>query len=402
MKIAIITQGHLPVPNVKGGGVETLITSLLKKNEIYKKFDITLFSIADNEAKKQSELYNKTKIVYSEYQERTLFDRIRCRLTKDFPLETPYSFTKVDKMLAKGNFDIILIENSPWQFPYFVKKYGEKVMLHLHNDWIHNDWEEPYRSRLKEAINNSGGVLAVSKFLKDRILTIEGVDSEKIQVYYNATDIELYSKELPMEEREELRKKYGVDKDDILVLYTGRVCKDKGVLEMAQAFEKIASKHQNVKLMIVGSIDYGETTYDEYTEQVKMTIDRYENQAVVTGFINYREMYKYYAIADIQVIPSVWEEPFGLVAIEGMSQGLAIVSTNSGGLPEILDNDSAVIISKKTIVDELVVALDRLIIDREYRETIGKNAYQKVSTAEEFNLEGYYKAFVNFIKQRGR
>ena len=61
------------------------------------------------------------------------------------------------------------------------------------------------------------------------------------------------------------------------------------------------------------------------------------------GFINSEDLSHIMSETSIIVIPSKWNEPFGLVAAEAMSNGIAIVSSNSGGLPEIISNNGILI-----------------------------------------------------------
>ena len=64
MKIAIICSSGLPVPAVKGGAIETLVEIICKENELYKKLDIDVYSIHDQEAIARSKEYEKTNFIY--------------------------------------------------------------------------------------------------------------------------------------------------------------------------------------------------------------------------------------------------------------------------------------------------------------------------------------------------
>ena len=327
-----------------------------------------------------------------------MMDRIRTRLFKDFPRESPYSFSETEKIIRKGNYDKIIIEHSPWQFPYFVSKYGSKVFLHLHNDWVNEDIDECYKKRYVKAINNSGGVIAVSKYLKKRIQTVGPVENEKIRVLYNATDINMFSNKIDNAELKFLKKEYGIEKEDIVLVFSGRLCEEKGVLELIQAFHRVARKKNRVKLIIIGSVSYGETTEDEYTKKIEKEIEKSDGKIIVTGFIDYKEIPKYYQLGDIQVIPSMWNEPFGLVAIEGAVSGLPIISTNSGGLKEIFEDKYARIVSRKNIINDLEKAILELLENKEERDFYKDKSSQLIKKHLEFNYSDYYKEFISIIK----
>ena len=86
MKIAIVTSGGLPVPNVKGGGAQTLITAILDQNEIKGENEFVVFSSYDNKAKEQSEKYKKSRFCFLPQKERTLKDKIKGKIMKEYRL----------------------------------------------------------------------------------------------------------------------------------------------------------------------------------------------------------------------------------------------------------------------------------------------------------------------------
>lgn len=233
--------------------------------------------------------------------------------------------------------------------------------------------------------------------MKSRVETIQGVDSNKIQVLCNATDLELFSKQIADEERESIRSELGIKKEESLIIYTGRLCEDKGVVQLLCAFENICKRYDTVKLLIVGSVSYGKTTSDSYTDRIRDFIAKYPDKIVTTGFVPYEQIYKYYSIADIHVIPSMWEEPFGLVAIEGMAVGLPIISTDSGGLVEIFDDDCAIIVKRSNIVSELENAIEGLLTDKEKCRKLGAKAKDKIKRHKEYSYAEYYNRFIEMI-----
>ena len=72
-----------------------------------------------------------------------------------------------------------------------------------------------------------------------------------------------------------------------------------------------------------------------------------------TGYIENQKLYRYYQSADIQVIPSLWEEAAGLIAIEGMLSGLPLIITKSGGMIEYAPSNVAVWIDRDNIIPKL-------------------------------------------------
>ena len=83
--------------------------------------------------------------------------------------------------------------------------------------------------------------------------------------------------------------------------------------------------------------------FDKFSIKIKKDFESIGKRAKMTGFINSKKLNKIMSETAVIVIPSVWNEPFGLVAAEAMSNGVAVISSNSGGLPEIIRDNGILI-----------------------------------------------------------
>ena len=102
-------------------------------------------------------------------------------------------------------------------------------------------------------------------------------------------------------------------------------------------------------------------------------------------------------MVDIAIVPSIWEEPAGLVAIEALSSGLPLIVTNSGGLKEYVNEDSAIIVEKnEQLINNIAKGLKRLIEDEKLRENMAKEARKQ---GEKYNTKKYYTDFINLLKE---
>lgn len=73
---------------------------------------------------------------------------------------------------------------------------------------------------------------------------------------------------------------------------------------------------------------------------------KYPEQIRNLGYIPNNALYRYYQASDLQVIPSLWKETAGIVAIEGMLSGLPLIVTRSGGMVEYVDETCAKILER--------------------------------------------------------
>jgi glycosyltransferase involved in cell wall biosynthesis len=132
-------------------------------------------------------------------------------------------------------------------------------------------------------------------------------------------------------------------------LFVGTLGKYKGIVNLIEAFKKI--KVENIELVICGS---GTLTsiVEAYAKEDRRIIYR--------GQLSSVDIQKEFKKADVCVVPSLWEEPFGRVVIEAAYNGCAIVVSNRGGIPEIVNKLEAGVICDCNKIDELALAMESL------------------------------------------
>ena len=180
-------------------------------------------------------------------------------------------------------------------------------------------------------------------------------------------NIQRFSKErFPAGELAEFKAHLNINKNEKIILYVGRITREKGIYELIDAFEVLLKKQPEATLVLVGPIeaDMG----PEFEPSVKK---RCTNKVLFTGFSIEPE--RYMAIADIFCLPS-YREGFGTVVIEAGSMGLPVIGTKIYGLTDaIIDGETGILVTPQNSL-ELVTALERLINDDELRFKMGENA----------------------------
>lgn len=124
--------------------------------------------------------------------------------------------------------------------------------------------------------------------------------------------------------RHEIRKKYSIDKDDMVFVFVGRITKDKGINELFAATKKLLEKHNNIKLMVVGN--------PEATNTVDKDLYNWAENSKDIIFVGYtKEVEKFLGAADVFVLPSYREGlPSSMLQAEAM--GLPIIATDIPGI----------------------------------------------------------------------
>ena len=94
---------------------------------------------------------------------------------------------------------------------------------------------------------------------------------------------------------------------------------------------------------MVGSTKLGSNETDYFSKKIVNKFNKIGSRVSVTGYLNSDELESIMKKSSIIIIPSIWEEPFGLVAAEAMSYGTAILASNSGGLSEVIGKNGILI-----------------------------------------------------------
>ncbi len=392
MKIAMITPGYLPVPAIRGGAVEVLIEDLLIGNETDRNYDIDLYTVPDKEIDERE--YRFTNIIQVNIPKTTkIINGVMNQVYKMLHRKkwrTSYA-REVVRLLKKKSYDLVVIHNNLMAYRDIYEKTPNKknLIYILHNDI--NEKDENHVILAKQIGKTAKAVFAVSEYTKNQFLHV--AQCGKADVLYNCIDIDHYTQKIDAEDIAKSRLRYGIAPEDFVFMYSGRFDIYKGVLELIRAVKMLDDK--NIKLMVVGKswFDTKERS-DAYTQQLSEESDAIKEKVIFTGFVNPTDMPKMYRMADCLVVPSVWEEPFGVVALEGMISGLPLIATNSGGLVEVVDEECAYIVEKEEHVSEhLAEAMQKVLKDKPRARKMGENGYAKVMKTRAFHKEAYYSIF---------
>lgn len=389
MKIAILTPGTLPIPAVQGGAVENLVDFYLDYNNRYQLHDITVYSIFHKKVKEHPAL--NSKVNHYEYVDVTsLWARIKRYIYQMFHKKEYYNyyieffFEQCYKKISKKKFDILLLENRPG-YAYKLSNRGfSNIQLHLHNDLLNET-----TLHANDILKSITKVLTVSDYIKERVNTID--KSGKVQTVYNGINLELFSKG---QSTLICRSQLGIKEEDFVIIYSGRINSEKGISELIEAIILLKEKSR-IKLLVVGSPFFDEASDDDFSINLKIKASEIKDQIVFTGFIPYAEMPLYLNLADIAVIPSIWDDPFPTTVLEAQAMALPLIVTNRGGIPEQIGTDNAIIVPTGTqFVSRLSQAILQLYNNPEQRAAMSKSS---LSNSKKYNKDRFSKDLLEGI-----
>lgn len=388
MRIAILTSGILPIPAVKGGAVENLTDFYLEYNHVHKLHDITVFSTYCHGIENHPALLSDVNhYIYIEVN--SLKAKAMKRVYKWTHRDGYYYYTieyfidQVIKQIRTERYDIILIENRPGYVLKLKSITNAKIVYHLHNAKLDNTVPQ-----YLGIYDSASLIINVSKFVSQNINTINPHDKKSI-VVLNGIDLSSFS---PNKQNKLCRSELYFNENDFILAYSGKINPEKGIMELVRAM-KILKDYPQIKLLVMGSTFYGDNSYNDHPYALKLLheAEQMKDRITFTGFIPYHNMPDYLRLCDISIIPSVWDEPFGLAIVEAMAMGLPIITTRRGGIPEVVTETNAILLNTdENFVDNLAAAILDLYQHPEKRKRMSAASLER---SKLFDKETYAKNF---------
>lgn len=377
MTIAMIAPSDLPIPATKGGAVETGIQQIIDENEKERKVQIVVFSFYDELAYRKSCEYKNTKFVFYKANKFDYLNKIilksinfifrKIKFKKQLCINYKFlkfiinniKYSKIDKILIKNCINYVL----PLR-----KNTNSQIYLQLHNDFLNAN---VYKA--EKIVDSCDGLIANSEYIKKCILTINNAKENKIMINKNCLDDSDFI-EVTENEINEKARKYNIDITKKNILFSGRIVQQKGIKELIQAVQLLDNRI-DWNLVIVGSKTFGKTVNDKFLIELKELSQKNKERIKFIGFVSHSDIKFLNKMADIVVIPSMWEEPAGRVALEAQVQGTPIIISNSGGLVEYTNDLSSIIIERNSyFIENLTKAIAKLLLDDKLRDNMGKEA----------------------------
>ncbi len=384
MKIAILTSGILPVPAVQGGAVENLVDFYLEYNNQHKLHDITVYSVWHPDVKKHpafiSEINHYKYIKMGGWWAKInkyIYKKIHGKEYYDYTIE--YYFEQSLKQIKKQKYDIIILENRPGYALKIKNNSSAQIIYHLHNDLLNS--KSKNATKIYEI---ASCIITVSDYIKCRVRTINPTDNKCVTVHNgidtHAFSPNVYPTRIP-----------SINNDDFVIIYSGRINKEKGILELVSAMNKIGNNYPII-LLVLGSSFYGNVNQENtFIFKLKEIAKPIKDRIIFTGFIPYTEMPNYLKIADIAIIPSNWDDPFPTTVLEAQAMGLPIITTRRGGIQEeVSDNNATLLETDEQFVDNLAKAILDLYEHPEKRAKMSKASLER---SKLFDKETYAKNF---------
>jgi glycosyltransferase involved in cell wall biosynthesis len=332
-RVLMLSQDVHSIPPVKGAAVEHWIDQVAQR---LKNYEPTILSIAHPSLPLEEERHG---VFYKRIRVSRLYTRLFRKITRLDPW--PY-IQRVIHEARRIDPQVIHLHNAP----YFVKEirqaFPDKVLiLHMHNE-------------KKVAQDLPIDCLAAcSDYVRD-FFRDQGLHTPCFATIPNGVDIQSYQPVWTNEdERSRVRRSLGLDERKV-ILYVGRISEEKGPDRIVEAFSHLDPTR--FQLVLIGEWRQGDPEKDRraaYAKKLEIALQEIPHKTL--GVINPKEMPKVYPIGDLLVIPSRFEEPFSMAAIEAMATGVPVLALRRGGMTEyMIDGENAALLPAD--VDSVLMA----------------------------------------------
>jgi len=248
-----------------------------------------------------------------------------------------------------------VLQNDPELAVFLRRHFPDAFILHhFHNS---NVCSKRFREKFAQSVNE---VTAVSRHCAD---WNGEYFARAVKVLYNGVDTERFS---PTNRR----------MDELPVVgFVGRTDRQKAPDLLLRAALLVSEKTRGFGIQILGSRYYGYSERDAYQDEIEALSTQLEERGISVrrpGFIDRANLPDELRKAQIHVVPSRWDEPFGLVTLEGMACGLATIASRTGGTPEVVGD--AGLAFERDATEELASHLMQLIANDAMRLEFGRKA----------------------------
>jgi len=176
-----------------------------------------------------------------------------------------------------------------------------------------------------------------------------------------------------------------------IVLTICRISPQKGLEYLIEAFKEIAEKIPDVKLVIKAY-----SSERKYEQKLLRIIDEYKLRnhiKIIKEMIPYSELPKYFAAADVFVLPSV-SEGMGVVLLEALATGVPVVASRVGGIPDIIVHEYNGLLVKPRDPKGLAEAIIRILTDDKIKRQLIKGGLATIQAMKENEIENLLSKFI--------
>jgi len=353
MNISHISVSTLPVLHRFGGAIERRIVEIAHE-QARRGHRVSVYSVGDATATR--EVNGVT------------YHFLKCRTRLPFKhLEFQY---QVVRELKKRSDDVLHFHSQP-EGAWMSKALGAKKVLSYDFFQFRGGRETPLYHLYKRVLRGFDLLLPCSQYCLEESKSFWSFPANKLRILYNGVNTQQFRPDPEAAARE--RGQLGIDNK--VMLYVGRVCEQKGSDLLLQAARTLRERRRDVQLVIAGPIgQFGlKDDQDGWVARIK------EVGGLYLGAVEEGRLNAIYNLADVFVMPTRAYEMFGMAAVEAQACGKPVVSSDSGGLKEVVPSNCG---ARVPVGDSAKMAdeIEKLVDDSDLYAACSANALINAAT----------------------
>lgn len=368
IRLAFVSLDKYPIPAIRGGAMEAGATRMMDMNEKFQKMDFTVITISDPGLEEVKPQYKFTRIIQIKI---TSIDRIRdlgyriIRRLSGFrlPIWTPYVH-KVNKQLKKGDYDIVMFCTSNFEVAQVSDRVKSKIVYRVVSDYL---TQQSYGIK---KICKRVDKFYTFEYIRNRMMNMLNIPEDRFWAGNNSIDITIPNLDERNNIRKRIRENHNLGDNDIVVLYVGRLSKEKGPLELVSAMSDVP----NAKLILVGGENFSSDIQTDYVKSLYEAAEKCGGRVIFTGFQPAKVAREYMYAADIAVVPSICNEAASSALLEFRVSMLPTVASNMGGMKYNAGDNVLWVEYDDNYIKGLSSAINRLVDDKALREQLSQVA----------------------------
>lgn len=239
---------------------------------------------------------------------------------------------------------------------WIVKAFSpsKKILLVVHGIEV---WRKLSKIQQK-ILQKADKILAVSAFTRQKLVEIHGINAGKITVFHNTID-PYFIYPHNFNKPQYLLDRYKLDAKDAVIFTLTRLSsteKNKGYDSIIKVVSYLKKSYPGIKYILAGKYDESEKKRIDGFKQTNAVTER----VLLTGFVKEEEVTDHYLLADVFILPSR-KEGFGIVFIEAMACGLAVIGGNKDGSVDALKRGELGLLVDPDNETEILQALEKCL-----------------------------------------
>lgn len=303
------------------------------------------------------------------------FPSVRTRVAPDYPLAIPY-LPKLVQRVAALELDIIHA-HTPFMLGWLGLRLARRLKIPIIST-NHTQYTEyaHYFPLAPRAVTRSFIVGLMRRYYNrcDGVVVPSGPIAAVLREYGIRTPIHVIPTGISLdtsrdeEARARIREEHGIPAYARVLLFVGRLAREKNLELLLEAFERLARKHRDIYLFIVGG-----GPYESECRRAASTL-KCSRRVAFSGSVPRDKVAKYYSAGDIFTFPSATETQ-GLVLCEALKAGLPCVAVNAGGSPEmVVDGEDGFLTEDNA--DDFLSKINLLLSDRALMQQLSARAVE--------------------------